>query len=76
MIITVDADFVDAMVETNYLTVDLPKPMGIVFEENDADYGGIFVQSLKQDGVAASNGLIQEGDQLIAVNIEKVAGMA
>ena len=28
-------DFVDSMDESNYVFVDLPKPMGIVFEEND-----------------------------------------
>lgn len=63
------------MDEANYITVELPKPMGIVFEENDADYGGIFVQSLKEDGVAQQNGLLREGDQLVAVNLEKVYGM-
>ena len=39
-------DFVDSMDETQYVTVELGKPMGIVFEENDDDFGGIFVQSL------------------------------
>jgi PDZ domain len=71
-------DFVDAMDESNYVTVQLTKPMGIVFEENDQDYGGIFVQSLKPDGAASklTNGLLQPGDQLVAVNDKKVCGMA
>lgn len=69
------ADFVDAMDETNYVAVELPKPMGIVFEENDSEYGGIFVQSLKEGGIAAQNAVLQEGDQLIAVNDKKVCGM-
>ena len=49
--------------------------MGIVFEENDADHGGIFVQSIKEDGVAAKVGGIQEGDQLVGVNNKKVSGL-
>lgn len=70
-----EADFVDAMDEKNYIAVDLEKPMGIVFEENDSDYGGIFVQSLKEGGIAAKHGGLKEGDQLVAVNIEKVCGL-
>jgi C-terminal processing protease CtpA/Prc len=70
------ADFVDAMDENNYVSVELPKPMGIVFEENDSDFGGVFVQSLKEDGVAQKNGVLQEGDQLVAVNTEKVFGLS
>lgn len=63
------------MDESNYVAVELSKPMGIVFEENDADYGGIFVQSLKEGGIAAEHGVLQPGDQLVAVGTEKVAGM-
>lgn len=69
-------DFVDAMDEVNYVAVELKKPMGIIFEENDSEYGGIFVQSLKEGGVAAENGVLQEGDQLVAVNTNKVSGKA
>jgi hypothetical protein len=61
------------MDERNYVAVELTKPMGIVFEENDAEYGGIFVQSLKERGAAAL--LLQPGDQLIAVNTVNVAGV-
>jgi C-terminal processing protease CtpA/Prc len=68
-------DFVDAMDEKNYVTVKLTKPMGIVFEENDQDFGGIFVQSLKPDGAAAKKGVLQAGDQLVAVNDKKVCSM-
>ena len=70
------SDFVDSMDETNYLTIELQKPMGIVFEENDSEFGGIFVQSLKAGGLAAQNGLLKEGDQLVAVDAEKVASLA
>lgn len=72
---SVAADFVDAMDETNYVAVQLAKPMGIVFEENDSETGGIYVQSLKEDGSAAKCGVLQEGDQLISVNTMQVAGL-
>jgi C-terminal processing protease CtpA/Prc len=66
---TVPANYVDSMDE-------LSKPMGIVFEENDSEYGGIFVQSLKEGGAAGVNGVLQEDDQLVAVNKKKVSGLS
>ena len=63
------------MDEAQYVTVELAKPMGIVFEENDADYGGIFVHSLKEGGVAAEDGTVNTGDQLVGVVDQKVAGL-
>ena len=51
------------MDEAQYVTVELAKPMGIVFEENDADYGGIFVHSLKEGGIAAEDGTVTTGDR-------------
>ena len=62
------------MDEKNYFSVELVKPMGIIFEENDVDFGGIFVQSLKEGGVAAENGTLQSGDQLVAVGTKDVSG--
>jgi C-terminal processing protease CtpA/Prc len=70
------SDYIDSMDPTNYLAVELEKPMGIVFEENDEEYGGIFVQSLKEDGIAAKNGVIASGDQLVSVGLVKVSGMS
>lgn len=67
------SDFIDSMDTKNYIAVELQKPMGIVFEENDEDYGGIFVQALKDGCVAAD--IIQSGDQLVAVDMIKVSGM-
>jgi C-terminal processing protease CtpA/Prc len=64
------------MDEGNYVAVELSKPMGIVFEENDNDFGGIFVQSIKQGGAADSNGVLMEGDQLIAVGTTPVHGLS
>ena len=71
--VAVDDDFVDSMDPANYVTVELEKPMGIVFEENEEELGGIFVQSLK-DGSKA-DGLLQPGDQLVAVSGTKVSGL-
>jgi hypothetical protein len=73
---TVPVDFIDSMDESNYVVVELEKPMGIVFEENDEKFGGIFVQSLKEDGLAAQQSLLQDGDQLVAVNRNKVGGLS
>jgi len=68
-------DFKDSMDEVNYISTTIPKPMGIVFEENDEEFGGIFVLSLSEGGVAEQDGTIKPGDQLVAVNKDKVAGM-
>ena len=63
------------MDENNYVAVELEKPMGIIFEENDSEFGGIFVQSLKEGGAAAMNGKLQSGDQLVVVNTQCVSGL-
>lgn len=68
-------DFIDSMDETNYVGVNLPKPMGIVFEENDSEFGGIFVQSLTEDGIAAKDGSLVSGDQLVTVGTKNVSGL-
>lgn len=72
---TAPANFVDSMDAANYVSAQLPKPMGIVFEENDEEFGGIFVLSLSEDGAAEKEGSIKPGDQLVAVNDKKVAGL-
>jgi hypothetical protein len=69
-----DASFVDAMDGANYATVFLQKPMGIIFEENDEEMGGVFIQSLTEGGAAAESNSLQEGDQLVAVDGQKVSG--
>lgn len=68
-------EFVDSMDKKNYISASLSKPMGIVFEENDDDVNGIFVLSLSEGGAAEQDGAIKPGDQLIAVNDKKVAGL-
>jgi hypothetical protein len=70
-----NTDYVDSMDEKNYIGVSLSKPMGIVFEENDSEFGGIFVQSLTEDGIAATDGTIQDGDQLVTVGNKNVHGL-
>lgn len=59
----------------NYIQTSLSKPMGIVFEENDKQYGGIFVLEINPDSNASKNGQIQPGDQLVGVDGVKVAGL-
>ena len=49
--------------------------MGIVFEENDTEFGGIFVLEISEGSSAETNGTIRPGDQLVSVGAEKVFGM-
>mmetsp|Transcript_13669 Transcript_13669/g.19996 ORF Transcript_13669/g.19996 Transcript_13669/m.19996 type:complete len:207 (+) Transcript_13669:134-754(+) len=69
-------NFVDSMDESNYIAAALSKPMGIVFEENDEENGGIFVLSLNEGGAADVDSKIKPGDQLVAVNENRVAGFS
>ena len=69
------SDFVDSMDVKNYVGVSLEKPMGVVFEENDSEFGGIFVQSVTEEGSAAKSGILKTGDQLVAVGTKNVAGL-
>lgn len=71
----VPTDFVDAMDESNYVITSISKPMGIVFEENDEEFGGIFVLSLSEDGAAEKDGKIKPGDQLVSVGSKQVSGL-
>ena len=72
---TAPVDFVDSMDTENYIAVSLPKPMGVVFEENDSEYGGIFVLEISEGSVAETEGTIRPGDQLVSVGDIKVSGM-
>ena len=73
---TAPVDFIDSMDEKNYVTVTLPKPMGIVFEENDSEFGGIFALEISEGSNAETDGTIRPGDQLVAVGSKKVSGLA
>ena len=59
----------------NYVITSLPKPMGIVFEENDSNVGGIFVLEVNAGSSAEQDGTIRPGDQLVAVGSKKVSGL-
>lgn len=72
---TAPKDFVDSMSTENYIIASLAKPMGIVFEENDAEFGGIFVLEVTEDSIAAADGTVRPGDQLISVGGKKVSGL-
>jgi PDZ domain len=54
--------------------VTLTKPMGIVFEENDEKFGGIYVKEIKSDSAAAASGSLKAGDQLVEVDGTSVKG--
>jgi len=69
------AGFIDSMDAGNYLTTSLKKPMGIVFEENDSKFGGIFVLEISEGASAEADGSVQPGDQLISVGGKKVSGI-
>lgn len=69
-------DFIDSMDEKNYVMASLSKPMGIVFEENNRDVGGIFILSMSEEGAAARSESLKAGDQLVAVNGNKVVGLS
>jgi len=68
-------DFIDSMDASNYVATSLPKPMGIVFEENDASTGGIFVLEISEGSSAEEDGTIRPGDQLVSVGSKKVSGL-
>ena len=74
--LTAPVDFIDSMDEKNYIITSLPKPMGIVFEENDSEFGGIFVLEISDGSNAETDGTVRPGDQLVAVGSTKVSGLA
>jgi len=57
-----------------FVEAKLSKPMGIVFEENEPQFGGIYIKSINSDGSAAADGALRPGDQLVAVEGASVAG--
>ena len=63
------------MDSNNYITASLSKPMGIVFEENDAEFGGIFVLEISEGSSAETDGTVRPGDQLVSVGDKKVSGL-
>ena len=69
------AMYVDPTDVANYLTVELPKPMGIAFVENDGASGGVYIDEVLAEGSAASSATaLSKGDQLVGVDKTVVAG--
>lgn len=65
--------FVDPLNETNYVVVELPKPMGIVFEAN-VPFSGVFIQEFAGNGAAEKDGKLKLLDQLVGVGGISVKG--
>lgn len=55
--------------------VEVSKPMGIIFEENAPEVGGLYVAELVPDGAAAATGAISVEDQLVSVGSVPVVGL-
>jgi len=68
-------NFIDSMDTKNYVSTSLAKPMGIVFEENDSEFGGIFVLEISEGSSAEMDGTVRPGDQLVSVGGTKVSGL-
>jgi len=66
--------YIDPADAANYYTVELAKPMGIAFVENDGGSGGIYVDEILADGSAAQAAQLLSGDQLVAVGPSLVLG--
>lgn len=66
--------FVDPQSTANYVRIELAKPMGIKFVENE-DGKGILVDALVASGSAATTGAdVKSGDQLVGVDGALVLG--
>jgi len=67
--------YIDPNEVSNYLTVELVKPMGIVFAENEGECGGVFVEEILDEGSASSSpSKLAKGDQLVGVDSSLVLG--
>jgi len=69
------AAYIDPNDATNYFSVELSKPMGIAFVENDGECGGVYIDEVLSEGSAASaTAPLQRGDQLVGVDATPVIG--
>jgi hypothetical protein len=60
------AVFIDPTDAANYFSVELAKPMGIAFVDNDGECGGVYVDEVLDSGSAAASAApLQKGDQLV-----------
>lgn len=65
----------DPMDVNSYISVCLSKPIGILFEENTPEYGGVYIANINNGCSAAADGSIRRGYQLIAVGNKRVSGL-
>lgn len=71
-----DIKYVDPSDTTNYVTVAIPKPMGISFVENDGECGGVFIEEVLPTGsAAAASPALLASDQLVSVDGSLVLGV-
>ena len=69
------AEYIDPSDTKNYFSVELPKPMGIAFVENEGEMGGVFVDQVLFEGSASSEKApLVKGDQLVGVDTKPVNG--
>lgn len=69
------AAYIDPSDAANYVMVQLAKPMGIAFVENDGESGGVYIDEVLPEGSASSCGtMLTKGDQLVAVGSSVVLG--
>ena len=70
------AAYVDPNDTTNYYSLELAKPMGIAFVENEGETGGVFVDQVLAEGSASSTKApLVKGDQLVGVDANFVGGL-
>ena len=69
-----EVQFVDPCDAQNYFAIELPKPMGIAFVENDGDCGGVVVDDVLAEGSAKADGRVSNKDQLVGVDAALVLG--
>ena len=69
------AVFIDPTDAANYFSVELAKPMGIAFVDNDGECGGVYVDQVLAEGSASSEKApLVKYDQLVGVDTSSVHG--
>mmetsp|Transcript_147243 Transcript_147243/g.256976 ORF Transcript_147243/g.256976 Transcript_147243/m.256976 type:complete len:268 (-) Transcript_147243:54-857(-) len=71
-----DDMYVDPSKPESYFQVELAKPMGILFAENDARFGGVCINEVMAEGSANTSPIkLLEGDHLVGVETSLVRGL-
>ena len=58
------------------VNVELTRPMGIVFEENEPAKGGVYIAELQPSHLRKFGAVLNEGDQLVAVGGDNAEGLS